>query len=245
MKIEEIKKLVDNVEGWLTDKEGELLFNLAKNCVSENKIVEKSVIVEIGSWKGKSTIWLGMGSKMGNRLMIYAIDPHQGHKHIPDKTETFAEFKRNIKNANVDDIVTPIIKTSEEAAKNFDKPIKLIFIDGNHEYKHVKLDVELWFPKVINGGIIAFHDTARGNKWKGPKKVVKELICKSKNLRNVKFVNSITLVEKIEHASLKDRLLNRYTLLLKDIYECTNTLKLPGPIKTIGKALIRQYNSFV
>ncbi|WP_455277747.1 hypothetical protein [[Eubacterium] cellulosolvens] len=56
-----IKKLTDKVEGWLTDKEGELLYKLAKQCTG------KGVIVEIGSWKGKSTIWLGMGSKNGKK----------------------------------------------------------------------------------------------------------------------------------------------------------------------------------
>ncbi|MCF6157329.1 MAG: class I SAM-dependent methyltransferase [wastewater metagenome] len=241
MRIEEIRKLANTIEGWLTDKEGELLFNLAKNCTSENGVVEKSVIVEIGSWKGKSTIWLGIGSKLGGKLKIYSIDPHKGHKHRPETIETFEEFKRNIRKADIDDIITPIVKTSEEAAKGFDKPIKLIFIDGNHEYDYVKLDVDLWFPKVMDGGIIAFHDTASGNRWKGPKKVVKELIFTSKKLRNVKFVNSITIVEKVKRASVKDRLMNRYTLFLKDVYEFTNKLSLPQPMKTIGKRLIKQY----
>lgn len=54
---EEIKKLVERVDGWLTHGEGGLLYNLAKNCKGNG------VIVEIGSWKGKSTIWLGAGSK--------------------------------------------------------------------------------------------------------------------------------------------------------------------------------------
>lgn len=243
MRVEEIRKLVNNIEGWLTDKEGELLYNLARNCTKENRIVGKGVIVEIGSWKGRSTIWLGIGSKMGGNLKIYSVDPHQGHKHWTDKIETFEEFKRNIRNANVDDIVTPIVKTSEEAAKNFDKPIKLIFIDGNHEYDYVKLDVELWIPKVMDGGIIAFHDTASGNRWEGPKRVVKELVYKSKKFRNIKFVNSITIVEKVEQTSFKDRFKNRYTFFLKDVYEYANKLSLPKPLKALGKMLIRQYNS--
>jgi hypothetical protein len=72
MEIDEIKKLVFKINGWLTDKEGELLYNLAKNCTG------KGVIVEIGSWKGKSTIWLGKGSKAGKKLrfmqLIHILD---------------------------------------------------------------------------------------------------------------------------------------------------------------------------
>jgi len=51
VQIEQIKLLTRNVDGFLDEKEGILLYNLAKNCTG------KGVIVEIGSWKGKSTIW--------------------------------------------------------------------------------------------------------------------------------------------------------------------------------------------
>lgn len=232
MNIDEIKKLTEKIDGWLSDREGELLYNLAKNCKG------KGVIVEIGSWKGKSTVWLAKGSKAGNKVKIYAIDPHTGsseHKKQYGKIWTFEEFKKNIKNAKVDDIVVPIVKTSEEAAKNFNKPVELIFIDGAHEYDLVKLDFKLWFPKVIDGGIIAFHDTIL---WKGPKKVVEKFVYKSKKFRNVRFVDSITFGEKVERNSLKDRIKNRYMLLLKNLYEFALKLHLPRPIKSIGKKIM-------
>jgi len=233
MEIGEIKKLVSKVGGWVSDKEGELLYNLAKNCSG------KGVIVEIGAWKGRSTIWLGKGSKRGNKVKIYTIDPHKGsseHKETYGKVQTFEEFKKNIKNAKVDDIVIAIVKTSEEAAKNFDKPVELIFIDGAHEYNLVKLDFELWFPKVIDIGIMAFHDTTG---WPGPKKVVEELVYKSKNFRNVRFVGSVTFAEKVEQNSIKDRLRNRYVLLLKNLCEFSVKSDLPKPIRIIGKKLIK------
>ncbi len=156
MNLEETKKFVSTVDGWVTDKEEDLLYNLAKNCKG------RGVIIEIGSWKGKSTILLANGTKNGNKLKIYAIDPHTGspeHRNAYGKVWTFVEFKKNIKNANVDCIVIPIVKTSEEAIKQVNEPVEFIFIDGNHEYKAVKLDFNLWFPKVIEGGIMAFHDT--------------------------------------------------------------------------------------
>ncbi|HHT9126524.1 MAG TPA: class I SAM-dependent methyltransferase [Candidatus Brocadiia bacterium] len=220
MRINEIKNLVDKVDGWLTHKEGELLYKLAKNCTGEG------VIVEIGSWQGKSTIWLGRGSKKGNKIKIYAIDPHTGaseHKERYGRVWTFEEFKKNIKYAKVDDITIPIVETSEVAAKNFNEPVELIFIDGAHEYELVKLDFELWFPKVIDGGIMAFHDT-RGQH--GPAKVVEELVYKSNNFRNVKFVDTITFAEKVRQNSMIDRISNRYILLLKKLYRFARKLHL-------------------
>jgi predicted O-methyltransferase YrrM len=50
--IAEILALVETIDGWLTPKEGQLLYDLARRAPG------RGAIVEIGSWKGKSTIWL-------------------------------------------------------------------------------------------------------------------------------------------------------------------------------------------
>jgi len=152
-----IKEISKNIPGWLSDAQGEFLYNTAKKCIG------KGVIVEIGSWEGKSTVWLAKGSKAGSNAKIYAVDPHTGsseHKKRYGVVWTFEEFKKNIKRANVEDIVVPIVKTSEDAARDWDeKPIELLWIDGSHEYEMVKLDFDLWFPYLIEEGIIAVHDT--------------------------------------------------------------------------------------
>lgn len=213
MNLKETKNFANKIEGWLSEKEGKLLYNLARNCKGNG------IIVEIGSWKGKSTIFLGNGSKNGKKINIYAIDSHTGsseHKKRYGEIWTYKEFKKNIKDAKVNDLIIPIIKTSEEAAKTFNKPIELIFIDGAHEYKLVKLDFDLWFPKVINGGIIAFHDTIG---WDGPKKIVTNYVYRSKYFKNIKFIDSITYGKKVKQNSWSDQLKNRYVLLLKNISE--------------------------
>ncbi len=235
MSISETKKLARKIHGWLTDKEGELLYNLAKKCTG------KGVIVEIGSWKGKSTVWLGKGSKSGKGTTVYAIDPHMGEtgqRTIQGKTRTLEEFKRNIKDFEVDDMIISIVKTSEKAAKDFGKPVELIFVDGSHEYDHVRLDFDLWFPKVIDGGTMAFHDTT-GNL--GPKRVVKESVYKSNNFKNIGFVHSITYAEKVRQNSLRDKLRNIYILLLKHLFEFSFRFRLPKPIKRVGKRFLRRF----
>ena len=234
MNIEETKKFADAVDGWLTNKEGETLYNLAKSCSGNG------VIVEIGSWKGKSAIWLGNGSKNGDNVKIYAIDPHVGSPEQQKENEkiwTFEEFKKNIKNAGLDDVIAPLVKTSEEAAKNFNKPVEFIFIDGAHEYEFVKLDFDLWFPKLLNGGTMAFHDTIG---WEGPKKVVTDHIFKSKYFKNTHFVDGITFAQKVKHNTLKDRIKNRYVLLLKNMYGFAMKLHLSKQIRTIGKRIVRR-----
>ena len=85
--------LLASVEGWLTDAEGELLFRLASRCTG------RGVIVEVGSWKGKSTIALGRGSRAGVSATIHAVDPHAGspeHKAMFGEVATFAQFSRYV-----------------------------------------------------------------------------------------------------------------------------------------------------
>jgi len=233
MDIKETKKFTDKVDGWLSDKEGELLFDLAKNCTG------KGVIVEIGSWKGKSTIWLGNGSKSGNKIMIYAIDPHTGFPEIKKKVGeiyTFEEFKNNIKNANIDDIVVPIKKTSKEAADNFIEPIELIFIDGIHEYEHIRMDFEAWFPKVIDGGTMAFHDTVL---LSGPRKIMSKFVYRSRFFKNVKFIDSITYCKKVNQNFLSDKIKNRFILLIKNVYGLFLIIHIPKKILITLEKLVK------
>ena len=228
MMLEQINKLTQKIDGWLTEKEGRLLYRLAKNCRG------RGAIVEIGSWKGRSTVWLGKGSMRGSRTKIYAIDPHTGSsEHLKEngKVWTFEEFKDNIKKAKVNQLIIPLVETSKKAAKNFSRPVELIFIDGAHEYQAVLHDFELWFQKVIEGGVMAFHDTT--NRF-GPGKVVKDLVFQSKYFKNVGIVDSITFAQKVKENSAKDRLRNKYLLSLKTSRELAAKLRLSRIRKAIG-----------
>lgn len=219
------------VDGWLLDQEGELLFGLAKNCQG------KGVIVEIGSWKGKSTIWLGKGSQAGKGVKIHAIDPHTGsseHHERLGKVWTFDEFKQNIASAGVEDVVVPIVKASQDAAQEFHQPIELIFIDGAHEYEAVKQDFDLWFPKVIDGGIMAFHDTTVGE---GPRHAVREKLYKSRFFCSISLAGTITYARKVRKNTLKDRVRNRCLLLIWDVVESVRRFPIPGSLRLLGRRI--------
>lgn len=189
--IEDARKAASVVDGFLSDEEGELLYTLAKKCTG------KGAIVEIGSWKGRSAVFLGKGSKAGNNVTVYAVDPHTGtpaHKRQGVKG-TFEIFQDNIRNAQVDDVITPIVKPAQIAAENFDEPVEVLFIDGDHEYASAKLDYEVWLPKMVEGGIILLHDSAGPKAWPGVKKFAGELVAGSSDIKNVKIADSITYFE--------------------------------------------------
>jgi predicted O-methyltransferase YrrM len=132
-------------------------------------------IVEIGSFKGRTTVSLAMGSKLRARERVLSVDPQEDLK-------TRGIFMKNIKQAFVDDYVIPCFKKSEEAIKDFHSPIRLLFIDGCHEYEELKKDILLWKNHLIDGGIIALHDYLPENYpayLAGVNKAVTECVVKS------------------------------------------------------------------
>jgi predicted O-methyltransferase YrrM len=224
-----VKPLIADIPGWLTDEEGEALYELARTCRGDG------VIVEIGSWKGKSTVCLGLGSQAGNSVPIYAIDPHADYR--------FGDFERNVARAGIAELVRPIASLSQPAADGFDEPIELLFVDGSHEYDLVLEDFEKWVPKVVDGGWVVFHDTT----WtRGPRKVVGAAIYRSRRFKDVRFVvGSTTVARKVGRASLVDRAHNRYVLAVKTAFWLgSSALKkqrrlLPKSVERLGRRALK------
>jgi len=177
------------IEGWLSVHEALLLFHLAKRNSAQGDIVE------IGSWKGKSTVCLGLGVKAsGTKRIIHAVDPHEGKIRIGDKkgSSTLVAFRRNVEKADLMGIISPVVSTSEAYAMKWRAPISFLFIDGLHDYEHAKEDYMLWSPYVSDGGIIAFHDGFCG--YPGVWKAINELVLSSLRICDIGTVSSILYV---------------------------------------------------
>jgi MMP 1-O-methyltransferase len=228
-----VRREVRGIDGWLSDREGDLLYDLAHGCTG------RGVIVEIGSWKGRSTIWLARGSRAGRRVRVCAVDPHTGsaeHQRPGLYVSTLDEFRRNVAAAGVDDIVVPVVATSEEAARIMTGPVELVFIDGAHEYEAAKLDVLTWLPRLVDGGIMALHDTIG---WDGPRRVAEEFLFRANTFRRVRLVDSITFAQKTTRVTVADRLRSRFLLAVKRLVETTRLLPVPKPLRTFGKRIVR------
>jgi len=229
-----IQTLASGIDGWLADHEGRLLYELARRCTG------RGVIVEIGSWKGRSTVWLASGSKAGARVTVHAIDPHTGSpEHRPGGAQvaTFEEFRANVARAGVDDIVAPLVKPSLEVAASFDRPVELLFIDGDHSYEAVLADFRAWFPMVLTGGVVAFHDTIG---WPGPERVAEEELYRSLRFRRVRLCGSIVYGIKTERASVVARAHNRYALTIKRLVQIARRARVPRPLRAAAGAVVRR-----
>ncbi len=164
------KRLLDmpktpaEIRGYLAMEEGLALMMLAEYGFGQG------AVVEIGSFLGKSTCWLGLGAQSAGREKITAIDcfkPLSFMAESEDKMDraivkegsTFPFFMQHIKEFGLQDQVEPLVSDSATAAQAWDdRLIRLLFIDGQHEYNSVKKDFCLWSPVVQQSGIIVFPD---------------------------------------------------------------------------------------
>jgi len=229
----EIRQIIRTVDGWLSESEAKYLYSLASYGPG------KGAIVEIGSWKGKSTIALAAGCLAAGREKVFAIDHHKGG---PDQKElgyrdidTEAEFRQNIKLAGVEERVVPLVMKSDAAVQHWEGPIRFLWIDGDHDYQAVKNDFFLWEPLVVNGGVIALHDTYA---WEGPRRVVEEYILASDRFSILGFVDTITAVKK-QRPSPRDKIRIKVLLFIRHLYILGRQHILPGEIRKWTKAILR------
>lgn len=199
--VQQIRRITDKVDGWLGSREGPYLYSLAKVASP------MGAVVEIGSWKGKSTIWLAKGCQAVNGEKLYAVDPHRGGSE--------EEFRKNIGMAGVDSFVTPIVKTSMEAVRGWDRPIGLLWIDGDHSYESVRHDFFSWEPKVVESGIIALHDTYS---WEGVRRVVDDEILKTDKFQVLGQFDSILVVRKVRSLTSLNHVKRHWIVYLRRLF---------------------------
>ena len=158
--------LLNTIKGFLDESEGQRLFDLALEASRTGPCLE------VGSYCGKSTVYLGSACRQ-NQAILYSIDHHRGSEEqqpgetyfdpeLCDKTtglvDTFPTFRRTLAAAGLEDTVVPIVCSSVVAARAWQTPLRLVFIDGGHAYETVLSDFEAWTPHLVPGGLLLIHD---------------------------------------------------------------------------------------
>ncbi len=157
---------IDTIKGFLAEDEALALYEHARATAPLGPVLE------IGSYCGKSTIYLGLACKEAGGL-VFALDHHRGSEehqqgeffHDPDLydagegvMDTFREFRRNIRRAGVEDVVVPVVAGSEAAARYWQSPLGMVFIDGGHSLEAALTDYRCWASHIVRGGTLAIHD---------------------------------------------------------------------------------------
>jgi predicted O-methyltransferase YrrM len=150
---------VADVEGWMTDGQGRLLWESAR------RVPDGGRIVEIGSFRGRSMIVLARSAAPAVELV--AIDPHAGNDRGPQEIDGFVDeaaedhdvFNANLEKAGVRDRVRHVRAFSDAAHGDVDDPIDLLYIDGAHRFGPARTDIREWGSRVSDGGTMLIHDS--------------------------------------------------------------------------------------
>lgn len=154
-----VLRSVDAVEGWMTDAQARRLWDEA------SRLVPPARIVEIGSFRGRSTIVLASAAAEG--VDVVAIDPHAGNDRGPQELEGFEaaaaqdheRFLANLVSAGVGGRVRHLRMFSSAALDQVNGPIDLLYIDGAHRYRPALDDIRRWGARVSEGGTLLVHDS--------------------------------------------------------------------------------------
>ena len=154
------------VKGFLDEDEGRRLFALARDHAALGPIVE------VGSYCGKSSVWIGCGARAGGGLLV-CVDHHRGNEeqqpgelyHDPDLLDpetgvmdSLRFLRRSVREAGLEDSTVLLVTTSRTAAALCPGPFGMVFIDGGHTFEAAETDLACWADKVAPGGILAIHD---------------------------------------------------------------------------------------
>ena len=198
-----IKKF-DSIKGFLDLNEGIALYEEVKR-VSENNFC-----VEIGSYCGKSTCFIGQACKE-NKSKLITIDHHKGSEEqqlgelyfdaeVYDKklgrVNTLPLLIKNLAKFDLEDVVKPLVMDSISASKIVENNADLIFIDGSHTFESAESDYELWKNKIKKGGTLAIHDVydSEDEGGQAPNKIFKQSLNEGFNF--MKRVKSLVLLQK-------------------------------------------------
>ena len=154
MNFKEVWEKVEKVSGWFSEEEAFLLYVITKQQPLE------AVIVEMGTAYGRSGSVINLS---GRKLITIDKNPEWQGIGAPE-----------------------IIKgDSFEVSKQFkDESVDMFFLDGDHDYLSVKIDISAWLPKVRIGGAVLFHDF---ESWHGVTEAVQEISAQGKIWKQFKL----------------------------------------------------------
>jgi predicted O-methyltransferase YrrM len=162
----ELRKAAEAAPGFMPADEGLALYDAAVSVGVDGPLVE------IGSWLGKSTLYLAAAAR-ARKTYVVTVDHHRGsEEHQPGweyhdaslvdpdvgRIDTLPGFRRTTALAGVEDVVVGVVAKSEVLASLWALPVGFLFLDGGHTDEAAQRDYACWSPHLARGGTLAIHD---------------------------------------------------------------------------------------
>ena len=213
---DEVRPLAASIEGWSSDAQGCALFRAAaattgKGAHRRNRIVERSIDGVAGR---------GCPPRRGSGLCgrsAYGVTRGSERRHarrVPCKPRERRPRQR----------VRDAVLTSAEAARVLDGPVELLFIDGDHSYEAVRLDAALWLPKLVEGGIVMFHDVGTAG-YGGPRRLFRRSLCGSVEFEGIRRVGSMMVARRTRRRDVRSGAWELCAGLLLYLYDAQRVLR--------------------
>ncbi|MFK7829776.1 MAG: class I SAM-dependent methyltransferase [Congregibacter sp.] len=196
---------IDAVKGFLSRAEGEALYESAAHAESG------APALEIGSYCGKSTVYLGLGCQQAGRALL-ALDHHRGSEehqpgemfHDPELTDeqgavdTLRSFRATLTRAGLNETVVPVLASSAQFAQVWQGGLSLVFIDGGHSLAAALKDYRGWTGFIQPGGLLAIHDVYPKPEDGGQAPITVYRLAQASGLfREVTAVDSLRVLQKL------------------------------------------------
>lgn len=165
----DLREIALATKGFMPEDEGDALHEAALRAAAA---VPGAPWVEVGSYCGRSTVWLGDAARRSGTV-LFAVDHHRGSEenqagweHHDDEVvdprtgrmDTLPFFRRTIHDAGLEADVVAVVGPSPVVARHWSTPLALLFVDGGHGVEPARADYEGWVPHVALGGTLAIHD---------------------------------------------------------------------------------------
>jgi predicted O-methyltransferase YrrM len=162
----ELQQAAEAAKGFMPPAEGLALYQTAA------AYAPRGPILEIGSYCGKSTIYLAAAARAADQLVI-TVDHHHGSEenqagwdyHDPTlvdartgQLDTLPAFRATLAGAGLESQVIAVVGGSAQVAGLWRAPLGMLFIDGGHTDAAAQADYANWAPWVAPGGALAIHD---------------------------------------------------------------------------------------
>ena len=158
--------LAEDARGFMPPDEGRALHHHALDVAVDGPFLE------VGSYCGKSTVYLGAAAESRGRLLFARAPPRGAEEnqpgwewHEPDlvdpttgNIDTLPHFRRTIGEAGLEETVVALVGDSPRVAEAWSTPLSLLFIDGGHGAEPAHRDYEGWVPRLAVGGTLLIHD---------------------------------------------------------------------------------------
>ncbi|OYT33632.1 hypothetical protein B6U96_14980 [Archaeoglobales archaeon ex4484_92] len=205
----------NEIDGWLDLVEGTLLYSIARHLSYNN-------ILEIGSFKGRSTAFIAQGIRDSSNAFryVFSVDPHYGIENIyPFSTRR--EFLSNMRMFGLLENVKCFSTRSDQFLMEYEDILKTIdfaFLDGDHSYKQVKLEFDIINKYFTPRNIVVFHDVH----MRGPYLVLKNAVTKEM-FSDIIVVNVAAMIRK-QNTCVGCALDYAYLLMLDNEFKRTTPL---------------------